>query len=94
VLEVESNVLPPSTGKPWVEITYQWLKDNLTAYIDIPSAADNASKNIAAEAVYDWSAVLKKVSNNTSAWNIHVRFIEDGNRTVYNTYPPSYPRSS
>lgn len=52
-LEVESNVLPPSTGKPWVEITYQWLKDNLTAYIDLPSAADNASKNIAAEAVYD-----------------------------------------
>jgi hypothetical protein len=82
-----NSSIDPKTNQSWIEIKYQWLKDNLTAYV-VGDTKDNIYKNVSLKAILDWSSLMKNVSNNPAAWNITAEFIDDDNLTIYETFPP------
>jgi hypothetical protein len=67
---------------PWVEIQYQWLKDNLTVYVITNKTSMAKDQNITNHAINEWLTLLKSQSGNSSAWSVNTRYISNDNLTI------------
>jgi hypothetical protein len=79
----------PKTDLPWMEVQYQWLKPNLTAYVIVDSSGNTTEyEDIASRAINEWVQLLRANSDYSAEWNINVHNISDDNLIVYRTHPP------
>jgi hypothetical protein len=78
----------PTPNMPWVEIQYQWLKDNLSAYVIMNKTSMAKDQNITSHAINDWITLLRSRSGNPSAWNISTHYISNDNLTIDPRDPP------
>lgn len=70
-----------NTTKPWIDINYQWLHDNLTVDI-VTDTMDNITEASVRQPIQKWSSLLKSASNNFTAWNFNITYFNSDNITL------------